>query len=69
MRKGGIKVNAMTNAFSGVTDFVRMTAASVNDKKFLYHLKVEPRSNRFYELCFEKFTYPSCPTKIVLTMF
>ncbi len=43
-RKGGIKVHAMMDAFSGVTEFVRMTAARVNDKKFLYHLKVEPGS-------------------------
>jgi Transposase DDE domain/Domain of unknown function (DUF4372) len=43
-RKGGIKVHAMMDAFSGVTEFVRMTASRVNDKKFLYHLKVEPGS-------------------------
>lgn len=39
-RKGGIKVHAMMDAFSGVTEFVRMTPARENDQKFLYHLKL-----------------------------
>lgn len=39
-KKGGIKVHALMDAFSGVTEFVRMTAAKVNDRKFLYHLKL-----------------------------
>jgi len=38
-RKGGIKVHAMMNAFSGVVEFVRITEARENDRKFLYHLK------------------------------
>jgi hypothetical protein len=38
-RKGGIKVHAMLDAFSGVTEFVRMTEAREHDRKFLYHLK------------------------------
>jgi len=38
-RKGGIKVHAMMNAFSGVAEFVRITEARQNDRKFLYHLK------------------------------
>lgn len=38
-RKGGIKVHAMMNAFSGVAEFVRITEARENDRKFLYHLK------------------------------
>jgi hypothetical protein len=37
-RKGGIKVHAMMNAFSGVAEFVRITEARENDRKFLYHL-------------------------------
>ncbi len=43
-KKGGIKVHAMMDAFSGVVEFVRMTAAKVHDKKFLYHLKLQAQS-------------------------
>jgi Transposase DDE domain/Domain of unknown function (DUF4372) len=39
-KKGGIKVHAMMDAFSGVTEFVRMTEAREHDRKFLYHLKL-----------------------------
>lgn len=39
-KKGGIKVHAMMDAFSGVTEFVRMTEAREHDRSFLYHLKV-----------------------------
>ncbi|MEK7875819.1 MAG: IS4 family transposase [Pseudomonadota bacterium] len=34
----------MMDAFSGVSDFVRMTEAKVHDKKFLIHLNIEPKS-------------------------
>jgi Transposase DDE domain/Domain of unknown function (DUF4372) len=43
-RKGGIKVHAMMDAFSGVAEFVRMTAAREHDRKFLYHLKLAANS-------------------------
>ena len=43
-RKGGIKVHAMMDAFSGVAEFVRMTAAREHDRKFLYHLKLPANS-------------------------
>jgi hypothetical protein len=43
-RKGGIKVHALMNAFSGVTEFVRMTAAREHDRQFLYHLKLPANS-------------------------
>lgn len=43
-KKGGIKVHAMMDAFSGVTEFVRMTAAREHDRGFLYHLKLQPNS-------------------------
>jgi len=43
-KKGGIKVHALMDAFSGVTEFVRMTAAKVHDRKFLYHLKLPAES-------------------------
>ena len=43
-KKGGIKVHAMMDAFSGVTEFVRMTEARVHDRKFLYNLKL-PRNS------------------------
>lgn len=42
-KKGGIKVHAMMDAFSGIAEFVRITEARENDRKFLYHLK--PVSN------------------------
>jgi hypothetical protein len=34
----------MMNAFSGVAEFVRITEARENDRKFLYHLKLAPNS-------------------------
>ena len=43
-RKGGIKVHTMMDAFSGVTEFVRMTEARVHDRKFMYLWKSEPDS-------------------------
>jgi hypothetical protein len=43
-KKGGIKVHAMMDAFSGVTEFVRMTEAREHDRKFLYHLKLSADS-------------------------
>lgn len=43
-KKGGFKVHAMMDAFTGVTEFVRMTAAREHDRKFLYHLKLAPKS-------------------------
>ena len=43
-KKGGLKVHALMDAFSGVTEFVRMTEAREHDRKFLYHLKVAPNS-------------------------
>ena len=42
-KKGGMKVHAMMDAFSGIAEFVRITEARENDRKFLYHLK--PVSN------------------------
>ena len=43
-KKGGIKVHAMMDAFSGVTEFVRMTEAREHDRRFLYHLKLVANS-------------------------
>lgn len=43
-KKGGIKVHAMMDAFSGVTEFVRMTEAREHDRNFLYHLKLPVNS-------------------------
>ncbi len=43
-KKGGLKVHAMMDAFSGVTEFVRMTEAREHDRKFLYHLKLAANS-------------------------
>ena len=33
-KKGGIKVHAMMDAFSGIAEFIRMTEAKVHDRKF-----------------------------------
>jgi Transposase DDE domain/Domain of unknown function (DUF4372) len=43
-KKGGIKVHAMMDAFSGVTEFVRMTEAREHDRRFLYHLNLAAHS-------------------------
>lgn len=43
-KKGGIKVHAMMDAFSGVAEFVRMTEARVHDRRFLYDLKLQSNS-------------------------
>lgn len=43
-RKGGLKVHAMMDAFSGVTEFVRITAAREHDRRFLYHLRLPANS-------------------------
>lgn len=43
-KKGGIKVHAMMDAFSGVCEFVRMKAAREHDRRFLYHIKLAPNS-------------------------
>lgn len=43
-KKGGFKVHAMMDAFSGVTEFVRMTDAREHDQKFLYHLRLATNS-------------------------
>jgi len=42
--KGGIKVHAMMDAFSGVTEFVRMTPAKAHDRQFLLKLKLPKES-------------------------
>jgi hypothetical protein len=43
-KKGGIKVHALMDAFSGITEFVRITAAKVHDRNFLYLLQLPPES-------------------------
>jgi hypothetical protein len=43
-KKGGIKVHALMDAFSGVTEFVRMTEAREHDRRFLYHIKLAANS-------------------------
>lgn len=43
-KKGGIKVHALMDAFSGVTEFVRVTSAKVHDKTFLPKLKLASES-------------------------
>lgn len=43
-KKGGIKVHALMDAFSGVSEFVRITAAKKHDQQFLYQLKLPQKS-------------------------
>jgi len=43
-KKGGIKVHTLMDAFSGVAEFIRITAAKEHDRKFLYHLKLAANS-------------------------
>ena len=43
-KKGGFKVHAMLDAFSGVTEFVKITSARMHDKNFLRHLKLQKDS-------------------------
>ncbi|RYY42953.1 MAG: IS4 family transposase [Chitinophagaceae bacterium] len=43
-RKGGLKVHTLMDAFSGVAEFVRMTAARDHDRGFLYHLELPSNS-------------------------
>jgi len=43
-KKGGIKVHTLMDAFSGVAEFVRITAAKEHDRKFLYHIKLVANS-------------------------
>ncbi len=43
-KKGGIKVHTLMDAFSGVAEFIRITAAKEHDRKFLYHIKLVPNS-------------------------
>lgn len=43
-KKGGLKVHSLMDAFSGVVEFCKITAAKVNDRKFLYKLKLPPNS-------------------------
>jgi hypothetical protein len=43
-KKGGIKVHTLMDAFSGVAEFIRITAAKEHDRKFLYHLNLAANS-------------------------
>jgi hypothetical protein len=43
-KKGGIKVHTLMDAFSGVAEFVRITAAKEHDRNFLYHIKLMSNS-------------------------
>jgi hypothetical protein len=43
-KKGGIKVHALMDAFSGVTEFLRITAAKEHDRMFLYHVNLPANS-------------------------
>ena len=43
-KKGGVKVHMMMDAFSGVAEFIKITAAKVHDRRFLYELSLPKNS-------------------------
>lgn len=43
-KKGGIKVHALMDAFSGIAEFARITEGKMHDHKFLYHLSLPVNS-------------------------
>jgi hypothetical protein len=43
-KKGGFKVHTMMDAFSGVAEYIRITAAREHDRQFLYHLDIPSKS-------------------------
>jgi hypothetical protein len=43
-KKGGFKVHAMMDAFSGAVKFAWITEARVHDQRFIYHLKLVSKS-------------------------
>ena len=43
-KKGGIMAHAMLDAFSRMTEFVRMAEDREHNRKVLYHLKLPPNS-------------------------
>jgi hypothetical protein len=43
-KKGGIKVHALMDAFSGVAEFLCITEAKVHDRKFLYSINLAENS-------------------------
>lgn len=55
-KKGGIKVHTMMDAFSGVAEFVRMTAAKVHDRKFLYHISLPPGSFMVFDKAYNLYS-------------
>lgn len=54
-KKGGIKVHALMDAFSGVAEFVRMTEARVHDRKFLYHIKLPANSFVVFDKAYNQY--------------
>lgn len=55
-KKGGLKVHAMMDAFSGVAEFVRMTAAREHDRKFLYHLDIPANSWLVFDKAYNQYS-------------
>lgn len=43
-KKGGVKVHALMDAFSGIAEFLRIKEAKEHDRKFLYYLKLPANS-------------------------
>lgn len=61
-RKGGIKVHAMMDAFSGVTEFVRMTPGKVHDRQFLLKLKLPQESFIVFDKAYNDYRQFHCWT-------
>ena len=55
-KKGGIKVHAMMDAFSGVAEFIRMTEARVHDRKFLYHIDLPANSFMVFDKAYNLYS-------------
>lgn len=54
-KKGGIKVHSMMDAFSGIVEYMRITAAKVHDRKFLYHLDLPQNSFLVFDIAYNHY--------------
>jgi hypothetical protein len=54
-KKGGFKVHAMLDAFSGVVEFTRITEAREHDQKFMHHLKLKQHSWIVFDKAYTSF--------------
>ena len=55
-KKGGIKVHAMMDAFSGVAEFIRITEARTHDRRFLYHIDLPANSFMVFDKAYNLYS-------------